>query len=161
MLPYSRRMPGEPADFSLTLTILRLSRGWSQEQLAQASGMSNSAISEYERGKKVPELRSLRRIVAGLGYRLAAIERTEDFLADLRAESLLEARLTADGEIELAPSGWAVPGPPLPAGELAAPPPLRRRTRRVAAQVGQAATGFALLLFDLLLGRDGGDRASR
>ena len=33
--------------------------------------------------------------------------------------------------------------------------PLRTRARRVAAQVGQAATGFSLLLFDLLIGHLG------
>jgi transcriptional regulator with XRE-family HTH domain len=144
-------MPRETADLSLTLAILRLSRGWSQDQVARAAGLTNSAISEYERGKKVPELRSLRKIVAALGYRLSAIERTEDFLADLRAEGLLEAREGAEGELALAP---------IAAGEVAEgePPPLRQRARRVAAQVGQAATGFVLLLFEVLLGRD---RASR
>jgi transcriptional regulator with XRE-family HTH domain len=148
-------MPQEPADFSLTLAILRLSRGWSQDQVARATGLTNSAISEYERGKKVPELRNVRKIIAALGYRLSAVERTEDFLADLRAEGVLEARETADGDFALAPSLAAVP-----AAELAEPaaPPLRQRARRVAAQVGQAATGFVLLLFEVLLGRD---RASR
>jgi transcriptional regulator with XRE-family HTH domain len=149
---YSRRMPRETADFSLTLAILRLSRGWSQDQVARAAGLTNSAISEYERGKKVPELRNVRKIVAALGYRLSAIERTEDFLADLRAEGLLEAREDAEGDLALAPIARA--------GEIAEgePPPLRQRARRVAAQVGQAATGFVLLLFEVLLGRD---RASR
>jgi transcriptional regulator with XRE-family HTH domain len=151
---YSRRMPRETADLSLTLAILRLSRGWSQDQVARAAGLNNSAISEYERGKKVPELRNVRKIVAALGYRLSAIERTEDFLADLRAEGLLEAREDAEGELALVP---IVAGE---AGEaaLGEPPALRQRARRVAAQAGQAATGFVLLLFEVLLGRD---RASR
>jgi len=157
MLAYSRAMPQEPADFSLTLAILRLSRGWSQDQVARATGLTNSAISEYERGKKVPELRNVRKIVAALGYRLSAIERTEDFLADLRAEGVLEAHETAEGDLSLAPIALIPPpGPLAAAGELeeAAPAPLRLRSRRVAAQVGQAATGFVLLLFEVLLGRD-------
>lgn len=150
-MAYGRRMPRETADLSLTLAILRLSRGWSQDQVARAAGLTNSAISEYERGRKVPELKNVRKIVAALGYRLSAIERTEDFLADLRAEGLVEAREDAEGELALAP---------VAAAELAEaePPPLRQRARRVAAQVGQAATGFVLLLFEVLLGRD---RASR
>lgn len=150
-MAYGRRMPRETADLSLTLAILRLSRGWSQDQVARAAGLTNSAISEYERGRKVPELKNVRKIVAALGYRLSAIERTEDFLADLRAEGLVEAREDAEGELALAP---------VPTAELAEaePPPLRQRARRVAAQVGQAATGFVLLLFEVLLGRD---RASR
>jgi transcriptional regulator with XRE-family HTH domain len=162
MLAYSRRMAQEPADFSLTLAILRLSRGWSQDQVARATGLTNSAISEYERGKKVPELRNVRKIVAALGYRLSAIERTEDFLADLRAEGVLEARETEDGDLSLAPVALLPALGPLAAAgaelEEAAPAPLRLRARRVAAQVGQAATGFVLLLFEVLLGRD---RASR
>jgi hypothetical protein len=67
---------------------------------------------------------------------------------------VLEASETAAGELALAPAVLA------PA-ELAEPEPLRQRTRRVAAQVGQAATGFVLLLFEILLRRDGRDRASR
>jgi transcriptional regulator with XRE-family HTH domain len=128
-------MPAEPGDLSLALTILRLSRGWSQDRVAKATGITNSALSEYERGKKVPELKSLQKIVAALGYRLSAIERTEDFLRELRAEGLL------------AP------------GEATPPSPLRARARRVAAQMGQAATGFSLLLFEAIIER--GEREER
>jgi transcriptional regulator with XRE-family HTH domain len=156
-------MPSEPGDFSLALSILRISRGWSQDQVAKAAGITNSALSEYERGKKMPELRSVRKIVSALGYELSAIERTEDFLRELRAESHMEARLEPDGSYSL------VPISPLPAGRppgqspgkpedadlylVAAAGPLRARARRVAALVGQAATGFSLLLFDILIGR--------
>lgn len=152
-LAYSPGMPVEPADFSLTLAILRLSRGWSQDQVARATGLTNSALSEYERGKKVPELRNVRRIVSALGYRLSAIERTEDFLADLRTEALLEARETPDGGFTLAPT---TPDEPSEAA-----PSLRQRSRRVAAQVGQATTGFLLLLFEVLLRREGSDDRER
>jgi len=47
-----------PPDFALALTLLRLSRGWNQDQVATTAGVTNSALSEYERGKKMPELRS-------------------------------------------------------------------------------------------------------
>lgn len=143
-------MSSESGDFSLALSILRISRGWSQDQLAKAAGLTNSALSEYERGRKMPELRSLRKIVTALGYRLSAIERTEDFLRELKAESLCEA---PEGGEE---GALAIFPPPLleridpPAGAT----PLRVRARRVAAQVGLAATGFCLLLFEILLGRD-------
>ncbi|HZF12842.1 MAG TPA: helix-turn-helix transcriptional regulator [Thermoanaerobaculia bacterium] len=154
-------MPSEPGDFSLALAILRISRGWSQDQLARAAGITNSALSEYERGKKVPELKSVRKLVTALGYELSAIERTEDFLRELRAEGLLEARPEADGSYSLvplaAPAGAAAGRPALPVeGVEGAEPtagPLRARARRVAAQVGQAATGFSLLLFEILIGR--------
>jgi transcriptional regulator with XRE-family HTH domain len=144
-------MASEPGDFSLALSILRISRGWSQDQVARAAGITNSALSEYERGKKTPELKSVRKIVTALGYELSAIERTEDFLRELRAESHMEARQEEDGTYSLVPVPPAA-GPASAVPEAAAGP-LRVRARRVAAQVGQAATGFSLLLFDLLIRR--------
>src|SRR5262245_46224951 len=113
-------MPSEPGDFSLALAILRISRGWSQDQLARAAGITNSALSEYERGKKVPELKSVRKLVTALGYELSAIERTEDFLRELRAEGLLEARPEPDGSYSLVPlAARSLAAPPIP-GEPAA-----------------------------------------
>jgi transcriptional regulator with XRE-family HTH domain len=159
-----RNMPPELGDFSIALSILRISRGWSQDQVAKASGITNSALSEYERGKKVPELKSVKKIVKALGYELSAIERTEDFLRELRAESQMEVRREPDGSYSLVPvslpAGLARrPAIDVGGGEdfdlVAASGPLRTRARRVAAQVGQAATGFSLLLFDILIGQGG------
>jgi transcriptional regulator with XRE-family HTH domain len=156
-----RNMPPELGDFSIALSILRISRGWSQDQVAKASGITNSALSEYERGKKVPELKSVRKIVKALGYELSAIERTEDFLRELRAESHMEARHEQDGSYSLVPissSGGSPARQPVrptllaEGGAASTSTPLRARARRVAAQVGQAATGFSLLLFDILIG---------
>jgi len=150
-----RNMPSEPGDFSVALSILRISRGWSQDQAARAAGVTNSALSEYERGKKMPELKSLQKIVKALGYEISAIERTEDFLRELRAESHMEARLEPDGSYSLVPISQLLPdtGAVSIAGN-----PLRTRARRVAALVGQAATGFSLLLFDVLIGLIGRSR---
>ncbi|MEA2692247.1 MAG: Helix-turn-helix domain [Acidobacteriota bacterium] len=158
-----RNMSVEPGDFSLALSILRISRGWSQDQVAKAAGITNSALSEYERGKKMPELKSVKKIVTALGYELSAIERTEGFLRELRAESHMEARPEPDGGYSLVPVSpgagprTALETVPAEGADLflvAAAGPLRARARRVAAQVGQAATGFSLLLFDILIGRD-------
>lgn len=42
--------------------------GWSQETLASASGMEHrNQISDYERGTKVPNLRTAHRITRALG----------------------------------------------------------------------------------------------
>ena len=106
-----RNMASEPGDFSVALSILRISRGWSQDQVARAAGVTNSALSEYERGKKMPELKSLRKIVTALGYELSAIERTESFLRELRSESHLEARAEEDGSYTLVPVPLAGSGP--------------------------------------------------
>jgi len=131
--------PESPPDFALALSILRQSRGWKQDRLAAIAGVTNSALSEYERGKKTPELRSLQKLLAALGYPLAAIDRVEAFLRELRELGSLEARAREDGELALVP---AAPAP--------APTSTSTRVRRVAALVGQAAAAFTLLLFDLL-----------
>jgi transcriptional regulator with XRE-family HTH domain len=47
-------------EIALALTLLRSVRRWNQDALAKASGVRNSAISDYERGRKLPELATLR-----------------------------------------------------------------------------------------------------
>jgi hypothetical protein len=58
----------------------------------------------YERGRKMPELKSVRKIVGARGYPLSAIEKTEAFLGELRLESLVEARTKPDGGFFLTPA---------------------------------------------------------
>jgi transcriptional regulator with XRE-family HTH domain len=48
------------------IAVARCALGWSQAQLAKASGLSKTSISQYERGK-VPSVASLQRIAAALG----------------------------------------------------------------------------------------------
>ena len=76
-------------ELSTALAVLRVVRGWTQEDLAEASGVRVSSLSEYERGKKIPELKTLRRITGAMGYPLAVVERAQNFVYSLRAESLL------------------------------------------------------------------------
>lgn len=131
------------------ISILRISRGWSQDQLARAAGITGSALSEHERGKKIPELKSLRKITSALGYSLSALDRTEDFLCELQAESTLEARPEPEGGYTLVPVN-------LSPQTISAPQSLRARARRTAALMGQAVTSFSVLLFDVLMaGREG------
>jgi transcriptional regulator with XRE-family HTH domain len=138
-------MPPESGDLSRTLTILRASRGWNQDRAAKAAGLTNSALSEYERGRKVPEFKNVKKIVTALGYRLSAIDRCEDFLEELRSESILEADIDAvDDEAALVAEGDEGEEPTRP---------LLRRARRVAAQLGQAFTSTSLFLFEILLSR--------
>ncbi len=71
------QVPEVPPDLAISFVLLRLTRGLNQEQVAKAAGITSSALSEYERGRKSPELKSVRRIVEALGYRLLALERIE------------------------------------------------------------------------------------
>jgi transcriptional regulator with XRE-family HTH domain len=48
----------------------RLARGWSQQQLAEAAGLSQSGVVHLEKGDTNPQLDTLREIAAALGRTL-------------------------------------------------------------------------------------------
>jgi transcriptional regulator with XRE-family HTH domain len=81
--PLGRTMSEE--EIGLVLTLLRSVRGWSQDDLAKASGVRNSSISDYERGRKVPGLGALKRLLDALEYPWAAIDLTRRYVETLRA----------------------------------------------------------------------------
>jgi DNA-binding XRE family transcriptional regulator len=82
-------IPMADTDLNLVLALLRVIRGWNQDQLARAAGMRNSAISDYERGRRTPELRTLEKLVGAMGYPLSAVDQTRSFIHALRANALL------------------------------------------------------------------------
>jgi hypothetical protein len=55
--------PVAKEELALVLTILRTVRGWNEDGLARASEVANSAISDYERGRRLPELATLERLL--------------------------------------------------------------------------------------------------
>jgi transcriptional regulator with XRE-family HTH domain len=73
-------------DLGTALILLRVVAGWTQEELARASGVRGSSISDYERGKVVPGLNTLRRMVSAEGFPLAALEQALTFIEILRSE---------------------------------------------------------------------------
>src|SRR5436305_7162995 len=72
------------SDLAVILGLLRRVRNWLQADVATAAKVPASAVSDYERGKKTPSLRVLRRVVSGMGFKLSAIEETQAFLIGLR-----------------------------------------------------------------------------
>ncbi len=52
---------------------LREGRGWTQEQLAEAAGLSRDAISRIERGDREPKLVTLEAIAAAVGVDVARL----------------------------------------------------------------------------------------
>jgi transcriptional regulator with XRE-family HTH domain len=58
---------GDPEDLAPTVTLLRALRGWTQKQLAEASGVDKSQISRYELGKEAPSPRTQERLAAAVG----------------------------------------------------------------------------------------------
>ena len=87
-------------------TIWRRRRGW------------NAAISDYERGKKSPELRTLRRMLAAMGFGLGALDHARRFVGLVRLEGTLGA-VAEGGAIAVAPEEAARAARP-PAAEVEA-----------------------------------------
>ena len=73
-------------DLAVTLSILRSIRRWSQSELAEAAGVTNSAISDYERGKVDPQTQTLQKLVRALGLPLSALDQTQAFIQMIRAQ---------------------------------------------------------------------------
>src|ERR1700730_12427199 len=72
-------MTADGALFGQALAILRVSRGLSRKQLAQAARVTPPALCQYERGQQTPREETLSRILEALGLPLEAIDRAQDF----------------------------------------------------------------------------------
>src|SRR5262245_14189994 len=119
-------MPG--ADFGTVLTILRIIRGWSQEDLASASGLRRGTISDYERGKMVPGHNTLKRLLDAMGYPLSALDQAGAFIDSMRAES---------PPMEPSADLWFTSGPAA----------LRREVDQISAEAGRVMSRLTRLLF--------------
>jgi transcriptional regulator with XRE-family HTH domain len=58
------------AEIGMRIRDWRLARGWSQQQLAEAAGMSQSGVVHLEKGDTNPQLTSLREVAAAFGKSL-------------------------------------------------------------------------------------------
>jgi transcriptional regulator with XRE-family HTH domain len=131
-------------DVGVALTVLRVVRGWNQDDLARASGVRNSAVSDYERGRRVPGLKTLIRLISSMGYPLSAIDHVMRFIEALRSGTALSepvVRLPAadgqgDSEADVS-------------GESAA---RQWEVEQVSAEVGRAVSRVTRLIF-VSLGR--------
>jgi transcriptional regulator with XRE-family HTH domain len=85
--PSSSTAPPERGDdraaLGLLIVLLRSLRHWTQEDLANASGVQRSQISAYELWKKTPTKRTLERLAAAVGVSLDQALDTLPFLRDL------------------------------------------------------------------------------
>lgn len=59
--------------FGKRVRLLRLDRGWTQEELAHRTGLNRSYMSEVERGKSDVSLSTLQKIAKTLGISLAEL----------------------------------------------------------------------------------------
>jgi transcriptional regulator with XRE-family HTH domain len=85
-------------ELSTALAVLRVVRGWTQEDLADASGVRASALSDYERGRKTPEFKTLQRVIGAMGYPLSAVDRAQSFVYSLRADPAQADRERGKGD---------------------------------------------------------------
>jgi len=129
-------------EMSVALAVLRVVRGWNQDDLAKASGVRNSSVSDYERGRKVPELRTLERLVSAMGYPLSAIDQARMFIQALRAGSrLFDSTLLVPPAMELSGDDQT-PAPRAPA-------PLQWEVEQVSAEMGRAVSRMIRVVFAL------------
>jgi transcriptional regulator with XRE-family HTH domain len=63
-----------PPELSVTLTTLRRARGWTAQDLAEATGISTKMISVYEIGRKPPSRERVEKLAAAMGYPVEAID---------------------------------------------------------------------------------------
>jgi len=68
------------AELGRTLRDLREAAGLSQAEVARKAGMGKSQLSKYERGKELPKLESLERLLAVLGTDPLTLFYTEHLL---------------------------------------------------------------------------------
>jgi transcriptional regulator with XRE-family HTH domain len=129
-------------DLAVTLSILRTIRRWSQSQLAEAAGVTNSAISDYERGKVDPQAHTLKKLMRALGLPLSALDQTQEFILKMRAQ--MDAGSEEDA-----------PEQPLshPTG-VSAPDPRRAEIAQIASEGGRFASRLTRLMLELLAGLD-------
>jgi transcriptional regulator with XRE-family HTH domain len=116
------------ADFGLVLTVLRIIRGWTQEELARASGLRGGTISDYERGKMAPSHKTLQRLLEAMGYSSFALDQVGALIDSLRVENPVTESLE---------DTW------LPGGPAA----LRREIHQVSADAGRVVSRLTRLMF--------------
>lgn len=63
-----------PPPMSVTLTLLRSALGWTQKELADATGIPSSVLSDYEKGRRTLSPERLQTVAAALGVEPEAVE---------------------------------------------------------------------------------------
>ena len=129
---------GSAADLAVTLSILRIIRRWSQSELAEAAGVTNSAISYYERGKVDPQTQTLQKIMRALGLPLSALDQAQAFIQLIRAQ--MEGG-SGDAEERLVSNVAAV---------SAKERELRMEIAQIASEGGRFASRLTRLMLELL-----------
>jgi len=128
------------------LVILRSALRWKQNDLADASGIGNSSISDYERRKKVPGRKNLRKLLDAMGYEPSVLDFTRRFLNELRAAQRPPAGAGGEG------AAGALDGIER---SVSAETALLARVEQVSSEAGRAAESIVRLALEIQLGKEG------
>jgi transcriptional regulator with XRE-family HTH domain len=100
------------SELARALALLRVSRGWSQQEVAEVSGLSPALVSLAENKNAVPpSTHSLELMVEAMGFRVAVLSRARDFLRELDSEARREDAGRED------PAAWRSPSLSFEPGE--------------------------------------------
>ena len=144
-LPDPVEPPVDEEELDIAIVFLRVALRWKQKDLAGKSGIGNSSISDYERRKKNPGRKNLRKILQAMGYRESVLELTHWYLNELRTTQRLAPGEHLPNELQLP----AAPGPTA----LAVP---RSQIDQVPADFGRVAEQVVRLFVDLLKAKGAG-----
>lgn len=75
---------GDDIELGTILALLRVAAGWTQEALAEASGLKGNSIAAIEQGRMVPGLNSMTMVLGALGYPFAALDQARACIVILR-----------------------------------------------------------------------------
>lgn len=64
------------------LKLLRLKTGFKQREVAERAGITRSQLSAYERGRVMPRMENLLKILEGLGTDLGGLQRAVEALPE-------------------------------------------------------------------------------
>lgn len=85
-------MPNTPSQNSLALSMVRLLQGWSQRELAAASGVPGNLLSDYEKGRKPLSRERLEMLASTMGRTPEFIEHVFAFLRQSRVSAPVAGR---------------------------------------------------------------------
>jgi transcriptional regulator with XRE-family HTH domain len=133
-------------DLAVSLSILRIIRRWSQSELAEAAGVTNSAISDYERGKVDPQTQTLQKLIRALGLPLSALDQAQAFIQMIRAQ------MTSSESVNLQAEGEAQGGFSSALALSPAEREMRAEIAQIASEGGRFASRLTRLMLEIMAG---------
>jgi DNA-binding XRE family transcriptional regulator len=78
------------AELGEVLAVLRIARGMRQKELAQASGLRPETVADYERGRIVPGVNTVHRVLRAMGYSFESLDHARGMLIALHRTAVVK-----------------------------------------------------------------------